>query len=203
MTPEERWQAARVKQKHSHVRSLRRKAYRQVDERDGGFCRCCGIRTRWIAQNVVAPDRREHHHLEGRGEPRLEVSSNIVTLCKTCHDLRHVTRTLSIFGSADACLRFRLVRYITDGATGRSMREIESWEERAVGHPGPRHTSREVAYADRDSAGRVLGPLTGGAWSRGDSSRDEGAAMAGGSASGCGEGASEDGGPCDEPLIPL
>lgn len=203
MSASERWQQARAKQKHSHVRSLRRKAYRDVDNRDGGRCRCCGIQTRWIAQNVVAPDRREHHHIEGRGEPRLEVSSNIVTLCKTCHDLRHVTRTLRIVGSADACLRFQLVRYVTDMSTGRSLRETESWEERAIGHPGPRQTSREVAHPDRDGAGRVLGPLTGGAWGRGHSSGNEGAAVAGGSSGRCGAGDPEDGGPCDEPMIPL
>jgi hypothetical protein len=81
-----------------------REVKRIVDTRDSGRCRACGRRTR-ACMEIVA-DRREHHHVRPRRKGRLDETSEVAILCKSCHDDRHVTRTLHITGNADATLTF-------------------------------------------------------------------------------------------------
>lgn len=82
----------------------RRAAYRLVDLRDEGKCRACKCLT-FLRMGL---DQREHHHIHGRQIRNAEQTSNIVTLCRRCHDLRHVKRTLVIVGNADQTLTFEL-----------------------------------------------------------------------------------------------
>lgn len=81
----------------------RRDAYRLVDIRDGGTCRACGRRT---FVGVPGSLGREHHHIRGRQVKDAETTGNLCVLCKDCHDLRHVKRTLVITGNADQMLTF-------------------------------------------------------------------------------------------------
>jgi hypothetical protein len=77
---------------------------RAVNQRDGFTCRCCG---RKCVQTLTRVDNRlEHHHVIPRSGGRDDRSSNVVSLCAACHDLRHVKRTLHISGNADAVLTF-------------------------------------------------------------------------------------------------
>ncbi len=81
--------------KQRKVEKDRKLAYRLVDIRDQRRCRACD------AKGII-----EHHHIQGRGLKGSEVTGNIVLLCKPCHDLRHVKRTLVITGNADQLLTF-------------------------------------------------------------------------------------------------
>ncbi len=83
----------------------RRTAYWQVDVRDKGLCRACGRRT-VAGASVGNPAKREHHHIDGRQRKDSETTGNILTLCRPCHDRRHVTRELSIKGNADGRVTF-------------------------------------------------------------------------------------------------
>jgi len=75
-------------------------SYEQVDARDGGRCRCCrGWVTEYGTRSMGS--WRERHHINGRGKLHLEVAANIITLCKQCHDWRHVRRTLRMSGDAN------------------------------------------------------------------------------------------------------
>lgn len=73
----------------------RKAAYRLVDIRDQRRCRACD------AKGIL-----EHHHLRGRQVKDAETTGNILLLCKPCHDLRHIKRTLVITGNADQLLTF-------------------------------------------------------------------------------------------------
>ena len=84
----------------------RRTAYWLVDMRDKGCCRACGVATKFSA--LGDPKRRDHHHIRGRQMRDSETTANICILCGTCHDLRHVQRTLVITGNADSVLEFEL-----------------------------------------------------------------------------------------------
>ncbi len=63
----------------------------QVYERDDWACRRCGRR-----QNLAA------HHILKRSNLRLDISSNLLTLCATCHEM--VERHRLIVIGADANL---------------------------------------------------------------------------------------------------
>ncbi len=82
----------------------RREAYRLVDIRDGRKCRACG-----------ASKNLEHHHLIGRGRRESESTAAICLLCKSCHDLKHVKRTLRITGNANQVLTFELLGKVWNG----------------------------------------------------------------------------------------
>jgi len=100
---------SRLDQKSKKARKTeqdRRAAYRLVDIRDGYRCRCCTVKV--SAHSPDLTKRLEHHHIRGRFGKDAETTANIVTLCKTCHDLRHVKRTLVITGNADQLLTFSL-----------------------------------------------------------------------------------------------
>lgn len=86
--------------------SDRRNAYWLVDMRDKGCCRACGTETKSFHPNLEK--RREHHHIRGRQVKDAETTGNICLLCGSCHDLRHVKRTLVITGHADQLLAFSL-----------------------------------------------------------------------------------------------
>jgi hypothetical protein len=75
----------------------RREAYKLADIRDGRCCRACGTK-----------HTQEHHHIRGRQIRNAEDSGNVMCICKSCHDRRHVKRTLVITGNADQQLCFEL-----------------------------------------------------------------------------------------------
>jgi 5-methylcytosine-specific restriction endonuclease McrA len=77
---------------------------RQVDARDGGFCRACRRRTVITMSQIES--RREHHHVVPRSLGGKDEVSNIATLCLSCHSDRHITRILTIVGRADQALSF-------------------------------------------------------------------------------------------------
>jgi len=88
---------------------------RYVTTRDGGCCRACGRKT---TQTLAAvPERAEHHHVVPRSIGGAESEQNICLLCKSCHDERHVTRRLHIFGNAERTLH--LEQYDKTGAVLR------------------------------------------------------------------------------------
>ena len=93
-------------EKARKVKADRVTAYRLVDIRDGYKCRCC---FRFVSAANADPARRsEHHHINGRVGKHAESTENICLLCRACHDLRHVKRTLVIVGNANQPLTFEL-----------------------------------------------------------------------------------------------
>jgi 5-methylcytosine-specific restriction endonuclease McrA len=81
-----------------------RQVCRLIEIRDGFFCRPCG---RKVTKTLtVQPDRLEHHHVKPRSLGGKDEVSNVCIICLSCHTDRHVTRTLSIIGNADATLTF-------------------------------------------------------------------------------------------------
>lgn len=51
-----------------------------------GLCECCG---------APCPDGRDPHHLMTKGAGRVDVRSNIVSLCRVCHVGFHASGTPS------------------------------------------------------------------------------------------------------------
>ena len=81
------------KTRYSQNQIERRRAYELVDQRDHGVCRYCTNR---------GGDR---HHLTFRSHGGPHTTANLVTLCRSCHDLVH-RRRLHIEGNADETLTF-------------------------------------------------------------------------------------------------
>lgn len=76
----------------------RRNAYRLVDARDHNQCRCCG-RPVYVNDSLI--DKREHHHINGRGREDSETTKNICLVCAACHRLLTEGLFLRISGDAD------------------------------------------------------------------------------------------------------
>jgi 5-methylcytosine-specific restriction endonuclease McrA len=81
-------------QKQRNKTRDRAHAYRLVNVRDRYRCRACG------RPGV------EHHHIRGRQIRNAEHSSNVILICRECHNLRHVKRVLVITGNADSRVTF-------------------------------------------------------------------------------------------------
>ena len=83
------------------------KAWREmcavIDKRDGKACRCCDKRSDPEATGLLA--RGHRHHLVYRSAGGTDESSNVVTLCASCHDDEHRNR-LRIEGNPDERLTF-------------------------------------------------------------------------------------------------
>ncbi len=75
-----------------------------VDARDKRSCRACGRKSDPDAVGLLK--RGHRHHIVYRSAGGEDVSSNLVTLCASCHDEEHVKRTLEIEGNADEALAF-------------------------------------------------------------------------------------------------
>jgi predicted HNH restriction endonuclease len=72
-----------------------RACYRIVDARDGRQCRVCGRGE--SPRNPIT-----HHHLTYRSLMGKHESSNVLTVCQTCHDAVHVHKRLLLEGDATA-----------------------------------------------------------------------------------------------------
>lgn len=70
--------------------------------RDEGRCRVCGQLIYRNAMNLL--ERADPHHITMASKGRVDASWNIAWLCRGCHDLAHVKRTLRIDGDADVAL---------------------------------------------------------------------------------------------------
>ena len=70
--------------------------------RDEGRCRVCGQLISRSATNLL--ERADPHHITRASKGRVDETWNIVWLCRECHDLVHVKRTLRIEGNADEAL---------------------------------------------------------------------------------------------------
>ena len=79
-----------------------RKVCRLVDVRDGYRCRVCGVAT-----SCYISGEGHHHHIVYRSRGGLDVSSNILRLCRACHSAEHAKK-LAIEGDADKALTFSL-----------------------------------------------------------------------------------------------
>lgn len=77
-----------------------RETCRLVDQRDGGRCRVCDRRCSPLSATLT--HRAERHHLIPLSRGGADHSSNILTLCKRCHEDRHLRSTLQLSGDADA-----------------------------------------------------------------------------------------------------
>ena len=74
-----------------------------VDARDGKQCRCCDNRSDPDATGLLT--RGHRHHIVYRSAGGRDESSNIVSLCSSCHNDEHKHRLL-IEGNADERLTF-------------------------------------------------------------------------------------------------
>lgn len=105
----------------------RRDAYKAVEVRDQMTCRVCGRKVRKIA--TLHPDRLEHHHIDGRDVIDAESTKNICCVCKFCHDLRHLKRTLKIEGNANKTLICEYAGRIWYSTPGEQIeRHLRSWQ---------------------------------------------------------------------------
>lgn len=74
-----------------------------VDRRDGRQCRCCDKRSDPEATGLLT--RGHRHHLIYRSAGGEDVSSNLATLCGSCHSDEHHNK-LRIEGNPDVALTF-------------------------------------------------------------------------------------------------
>ena|SRR2546425_29758 len=74
-----------------------------VDARDKRICRACGWHSQLDAIGLTV--RGHRHHIVYRSAGVKDESSNIVTLCSSCHNEVHAHR-LQIDGDADVKLQF-------------------------------------------------------------------------------------------------
>ncbi|MCR4375639.1 MAG: hypothetical protein NUW22_12400 [Acidobacteria bacterium] len=109
----------RKTKKAAETVTQRRKVYKSVEVRDKMRCRACGVRVRKTAG--LAGNRLEHHHVNGRTGPAAETTRNVCLLCKSCHDERHVKRTLNISGNADGVLA---ISWSSGAKAGRWISEV-------------------------------------------------------------------------------
>lgn len=72
---------------------------RIVDRRDGHECRVCERRCSPTALDML--QRAERHHVLPRGAGGPDETWNLLTLCKGCHEDKHVRGTLRLTGNAD------------------------------------------------------------------------------------------------------
>ncbi len=86
-------------ERRSARESIRVNAYRAVDRRDGEHCRVCGGRCSTRALDLTL--RAERHHIIPRSLRGPNESWNLLTVCKDCHDDRHVRGVLKLSGNAD------------------------------------------------------------------------------------------------------
>jgi hypothetical protein len=86
---------------------------RDVDLRDAYRCRACGRRI--VKTLRVQPDRAEHHHVIPESLSGPTTLENVCLLCLSCHQDRHIKRTLKISGNANGLLTFE-----RDGKTWRA-----------------------------------------------------------------------------------
>lgn len=78
---------------------------RYVDQRDGRKCRACGRKV--IQTFARVPERAERHHVVPRSLGGESTKEGVCLLCASCHDDRHVWRTLQISGNAEETLTFQ------------------------------------------------------------------------------------------------
>lgn len=95
---------ARKTLKITHADQHWRQVCRAVDTRDGLICRAC--RCRLVKTLTVQPNRCEKHHVIPRSLQGPDETCNVANLCLSCHEARHVTRTLTITGNANQRLSF-------------------------------------------------------------------------------------------------
>jgi 5-methylcytosine-specific restriction endonuclease McrA len=96
----------RKKQRKADQALHERLVYQAVDARDHHTCRVCG---RYCSPMAVGLLERSHrHHLEYRSKGGADSTSNLITLCASCHADVHAGR-MRLTGDAD----------VKDQATGR------------------------------------------------------------------------------------
>jgi hypothetical protein len=76
-----------------------REVCQTVDRRDGYECRVCERRCSTTALNLL--HRAERDHLVHRSLGGPDESWNLATLCKECHEDKHIHGTLRLSGNAD------------------------------------------------------------------------------------------------------
>jgi hypothetical protein len=86
---------------------------REVDDRDGRTCQCCGRRGNPYALTTLGKIHRAHIKAASLGG---EYSAkNLVSLCWICHALHHTKRLLYIVGTnANKPLRFRIAASVIE-----------------------------------------------------------------------------------------
>lgn len=105
------------------------RVYRQVNERDGPHCRCCG-RLTTTKPSLIA--FREHNHLQRRSTAEKAVKHtkrNIHIVCAQCHRLITAWKIRIIGRNCDKPLAFRW----TELATAREREGLRLRDEREKG----------------------------------------------------------------------
>jgi hypothetical protein len=75
-----------------------------VDKRDKMRCRACGCKC--LVTMALVGKRLERHHIILRSQGGEDTATNVLSLCKLCHDARHVTHDLDISGDANGVAVF-------------------------------------------------------------------------------------------------
>lgn len=79
-----------AKQRKADAEAAWREVCKLVDLRDGKQCRCCDKRSDPDATGLLT--RGHRHHLVYRSAGGRDTTTNLVTLCATCHDDEHRSR---------------------------------------------------------------------------------------------------------------
>ncbi len=87
-------------------RQIERAVYRAVDARDQRKCRACGRKADPHGVGLVEHGHR--HHVVFRSAGGETSTSNVVTLCNSCHSDVHAHR-LTVEGDANSQLRIRRI----------------------------------------------------------------------------------------------
>jgi hypothetical protein len=85
-------------------KQIERAVYRAVDARDKYRCRACGARCSPSASSLL--ERAHRHHITFRSAGGQTVTSNVATVCATCHADLHAYR-LTMEGDANTQLQIR------------------------------------------------------------------------------------------------
>ena len=89
------------REERAHKRAMTEANWRRVcvtvDRRDGRHCRVCET----PVGGLTLLTRLERHHLIPVSRGGADESWNVATLCKRCHDERHLKGTLQLSGNAD------------------------------------------------------------------------------------------------------